>query len=198
MRWSIVGLVFLAITWSAVPALSQTSSSGAHYCTGIPEDVKSHCAKVLIDNYKRSLKTIKEKLRLTKESGANVEILSDKSIFEPSRILKLRENPLTEDQNGAIEKARRTIEQRIFGFSAKEPMESIHKEQMGKMGKMGKLVAKLPSRDVDIRVPWKKAISYNSEAFLCTDDHRKCQDAGEVGRIGCLVALLACWAAAIS
>lgn len=185
MRWSIVGLVFLAITWSAVPALSQTSSSGAHYCTGIPKDVKSHCAKVLIDNYKRSLKTIKEKLRLTKESGANVEILSDKSIFEPSRILKLRENPLTEAQNGAIEEAMRTIKKRIFGFSAIEPMKRIYKELM-------------PQGAVMTSYSYGATDTYNSEAFLCTDDHKKCQDAGGVGRIGCLIALLACWAAAIS
>ena len=174
MRWSIVGVVFLVITWSAVPALSQTSSSGAHYCTGIPKDVKSHCAKVLIDNYKRSLQAIKEKLRLTKESGANVEILSDKRIFESS-------TPLTEDQNGAIEKARRTIEQRILEFSAKEPMERIYKKPMYRG---------------TTRVT--ESGTYNSEAFLCTDDLGKCQDAGEFGRIGCFIALLACWAAAIT
>ena len=180
MRWSIVGVVFLVITWSAVPALSQTSSSGAHYCTGIPKDVKSHCAKVLIDNYERSLKAIKEKLRLTKESGANVEILSDKSIFESSRILKPRENPLTEDQNGTIEEAMRTIEQRILDFSAKEPMQRIYKKPMYRG---------------TTRVT--ATGTYNSEAFLCTDDLAKCQDAGEFGRIGCFIALLACWAAAI-
>ena len=186
MRWSIVGLVCLAITWSVVPALSQTSSSGAHYCTGIPKDVKSHCAKVLIDNYKRTLKAFKEKLRLTKVSGANVEILSDESIFESSRIFKLRENPLTEGQNDAIKEARRTIEQRILEFSAKKPRKTIYyKEQIRK-----------PMYRGTSRVTEK--VQYDSAAFLCTDDHRKCQDAGEVGRIGCFIALLACWAAAIS
>ena len=66
MRWSIVGLVFLAIIFSSPLAFSQSFSTdkstsrerGSPYCKDIPEDVKPHCAKVLDGNFKRALKKL--------------------------------------------------------------------------------------------------------------------------------------------
>ena len=69
MKWTIYLSVFLAITLNVSLALSQSvgpdSSTGtdrtlsySSYCQGIPDEVLSHCAKVLSDNMTRLLRTI--------------------------------------------------------------------------------------------------------------------------------------------
>ena len=41
-------------------------------------------------------------------------------------------------------------------------------------------------------------IVFQTDSFQCLDDHRKCLEGQTVGRIGCVIGLIICWAQGIS
>ena len=81
MRWSIVVFLFLAITFNAPLALSQSFATdkssprdfgiaASPYCREIPEDVKADCVEAY-DTYKRALKQFANVLRTASDDKAS-------------------------------------------------------------------------------------------------------------------------------
>ena len=88
-----VSVLFLAIVlFNALPAFSQSYPESS-YCTGIPEDVKTHCNQVLLGNYKRALEKIKKFGQNEEIRSAAAGLLAADNRF--SQINVKQENSLT-------------------------------------------------------------------------------------------------------